>query len=68
MMGGQSHFPTSLPDFCDTGESHRCATTIDSLQDDVLLEILDFSRNDQDFTFPALHQFHLAWKWHLLAH
>ncbi|KAH9170325.1 hypothetical protein EDB89DRAFT_1979147 [Lactarius sanguifluus] len=68
MMGGQSHCPTSLPGFCDTGGSHRRATTIDALQDDVLLEILDFSRNNQDSTFPELHQFHLAWKWHLLAH
>jgi hypothetical protein len=46
-----------------TDESHRRATTIGVLSDDVLLEIFDFCRkNHYDDTRGRL-----VWKWHLLA-
>ena len=42
---------------------YRLATSIDSLPDDVLLEIFYFYRLDE-VTTPS----HLPWKWHRLAH
>ncbi len=48
-----------------SGESHIHSTTINSLPDNVLLEIFDFCRGNQD-----LYGFHFysIWDWHKLAH
>ncbi|KAH9029677.1 hypothetical protein EDB85DRAFT_1965452 [Lactarius pseudohatsudake] len=57
-------------------ESHRhtiCATTIDTLTDDVLLEIFDLIRSSSFRTgfpvpFPPVWDSPLVWKWHPLVH
>ena len=46
------------------GESYQHVTTIGTIPDDVLLEIFDFCRKDQNHT---LHEPTL-WKWRLLVH
>ena len=48
---------------CETGESHRNATSISTLPDNVLLEIFDVYRKIQGPSLPPD-----VWKWHLLVH
>ncbi|KAH9037530.1 hypothetical protein EDB84DRAFT_1577582 [Lactarius hengduanensis] len=44
-------------------QGERRPTTIDTLPDDVLLEIFDFYRKDHEYTLDDP-----VWKWHLLVH
>ncbi|KAH9178363.1 hypothetical protein EDB89DRAFT_1170384 [Lactarius sanguifluus] len=43
-------------------KSHRRATTIDALPENVLLEIFDICRKNHDYTL------HSVWKWHIPTH
>ncbi|KAH9167717.1 hypothetical protein EDB89DRAFT_2232256 [Lactarius sanguifluus] len=44
-------------------QGYRSATTINTLTDNVLVEIFDFCRQDYD-QYPT----HLVWRWHSLVH
>ncbi len=47
---------------CGTGDSYRHVPTIDTLPDDVLLEIFDCYRSDSYTYYPSI------WKWHVLVY
>ena len=62
---------------CGSDESDRHATTISTIPDDVLLNIFDFCREDEDYAIHcAIHCLQdrdwnsswNSWKWHLLVH
>ena len=60
---------------CGSDESGRDVTTISILPDDVLLDIFDFCRMDEDYaSYCAIHCLQDrnlswdSWKWHLLVH
>ena len=60
---------------CDPDESDRHTTTIGTLPDDVLLDIFNFCREDEDLTVHlSIHclwdwnSSWNSWEWHLLVH
>ncbi|KAH9037531.1 hypothetical protein EDB84DRAFT_1675637 [Lactarius hengduanensis] len=55
----QGHFEKEK-NVCTQGKSYP--TTINTLPDDVLLEIFDIYRNDHDYTLSSV------WEWHSLVH
>ena len=74
-----SYRPHRVLTLCDPDESDRDVTTISTLPDDVLLDVFDFCRMDEDY---AIHcAIHCpqdrnscrnlswdSWEWHLLVH
>jgi hypothetical protein len=70
-----SQRPHIVLTLCGSDDSDGHATTISALPDDVLLDIFDFCRKDEDYTiYRAIHCLWSwksswnSWEWHLLVH